>query len=448
MSKLVGDDRMRIVVIGICKLAQMLLKMIGKGSSFPGKLARKLDANILNKFILPDLTICVTGTTGKTSVSGILCQIYEQAGYTVGNNSKGSNLEDGVISLCLDHCTITGKIKTDVLVIEVDERYVKRVFQKIKPDYFVVNNLSRDQMARNGHFDIVWNDIYKNITDDIHLVLNADDPLIYKLSLNHQGRVSYYGLRRTKYSKVEPTSTLDLSYCPVCHKKLVFDYFHYGNVGGYHCPNDDFQRPRVKYESVLHNNGTFTIGKDVIHIPNQALYHIYNLSAGYVTALVSGMDHEKIAYALNHLSLKIKRLETFQIGKVNATLLLSKNDTPISYNQSIDYILKQDGKKTVFLGFDTISIMYDIKDLSWMYDVNFELLRDQQIDRIVCMGAFAYDIAVRLKYANIDLDKVVCFEDSSDMLSIIEENTVGDAYLVFPFDMEHRFQAMMKERMK
>ena len=442
-------DGMKVLVIMFTKILQRILKLFGRGSSLPGTIARKLSPNILSKFKLPNITICVTGTTGKTSISGILCQIYEQAGYTVGNNSKGSNLEDGVISLLLENSTVTGKVKTDVLVIELDERYVKRVFKHMQPDYFIVNNISRDQMARNGHFDIVWNDIHENITDSIHLILNADDPLIYRMALDHQGKVSYYGLRRTKYSRDKANGALDLSYCPVCHHKLIFDYFHYGNIGGYHCPNHDFSRPNVVYESVLNDDGSFRIDGQVIQTENNALYQIYNLSAGYVTALVSGaVDREKIAYALNHLKLKTKRLDTFQIGKVEATLLLSKNDTPISYNQSIDYICNQKGKKTVFLGFNTISIMYNIKDISWMYDVNFELLQDESIEKIVCMGSFAYDIGVRLKYANIDMEKVSYFEDSTPMLSIIEENTIGHAYLVFPFDMEHQFQALMKEKVK
>ena len=79
-----------------------------------------------------------------------------------------------------------GKIKADVLILEIDERYVKKVIEYIKPNYFIINNLSRDQLARNGHFDIVWEDINAHISSDIHLVLNADDPLISKFSLYHK----------------------------------------------------------------------------------------------------------------------------------------------------------------------------------------------------------------------------------------------------------------------
>lgn len=73
----------------------------------------------------------------------------------------------------------------------MDERYVKHVFQTIKPNYFIINNLSRDQLARNGHFDIVWEDINANINKDIHLILNIDDPMINKFSLNHKGKTTF-----------------------------------------------------------------------------------------------------------------------------------------------------------------------------------------------------------------------------------------------------------------
>jgi UDP-N-acetylmuramyl tripeptide synthase len=432
-----------MIILFFSKIGQLILKKIGKGSSFPGAFARKCNPNILSFFKRPKILICVTGTTGKTSISSMLCNIYESAGYKVGNNSKGSNLEDGVISAFIENSTLTGNSKKDVLILEVDERYVKKVFAKIKPDYFIVNNISRDQMARNGHFDIVWKEINNSITDDIHLILNADDPLIYKLSLKHKGKISYYGLHKTKNSKKYATNTLDLCYCPVCHKKLNFDYFHYGNLGKYSCPNHDFDRPKVKLESKWIDEKTFSINNEIIKMDNIALYNIYNMSACYVLAYESGVDSKIISKSLNNLNLKIKRLDTIKIGNKKATLLLSKNDTPISYNQSLEYIEKQNDKKTIFFGFNTISIMYSIKDFSWLYDVNFELLKNTNYEQIVCMGVFAYDIAVRLKYAGIDMSKVKILPSTDDMLNTISKETKGHAYLVFPFDMEHKLQALL-----
>lgn len=66
--------------------------------------------------------------------------------------------------------------------------------------------------------------------------------------------------------------------------------------------------------------------------------------------------------------------------------MLSKNETPLSYNQSIEYIKEDKQIKTVGIGFTRISGRYDLKDLSWLYDINFELLNDKSIDKFILIG--------------------------------------------------------------
>lgn len=435
---------MKYFNIFTCKVIQFILKKMGHGTSLPGEIALKLDKNILKKLEKPKNVICITGTTGKTTVCGTLTEIYKSANIKVGNNLKGSNLKPGVVSLFLENCTLSGKTKVDTMVIEVDERYVKEVFKDFKPNYFIINNLSRDQLARNGHYDLVWNEINNSITQDIHLILNADDPLVTKFALNHKGKVSYYGMSENKFSFKENNKSLDLLYCPKCHKKLIFDYFQYGNLGSYHCPNCDFKRPSVELESKLNDDYTFEINNQIIKMNNEALYNVYNLSACYVTALETGIDKEVIKDTLNNLSLKVKRLDTFNIDNVEGVLLLSKNETPLSYNQSLEFISKQnDDEQTVIIGFDRVSGRYDLKDLSWLYDIDFELLNNDKVKKVICVGQFAYDIALRLKYAGIDKEKIFIETSSEDVMGIIKNKTIGKVYCMFYFDIFYRVKNML-----
>lgn len=439
---------MKYLIIPLCKFIQFVLVKLGRGTSYPGKLALKLDKNILKKIDKPKTTICITGTTGKTSICGILSEIYKHANIKVGNNLKGANLKRGIVTLFLENCTLTGKMKADVLVIEVDERYVKEIFKDFTPNYFIINNLSRDQLARNGHFDLVWQEINNAITDDIHLILNADDPMIAKFAIKHKGKVSYYGMAKNSLSVKSHNEFLDIVYCPICHKKLIFDYFHYGNLGNYHCPNNDFKRPKVEHESYYNDDFSFTIDKQKIKMNNEAIYNVYNLSASYVTALEDGIDKKIIAEALNNLSLKVKRLDTFKLGNAQGVLLLSKNETPMSYNQSLNYISKQKEDKTVIIGFDRVSGRYDLKDLSWLYDINFELLNNDSVKRIICVGPFAHDIALRLKYANIDPEIMMTYDSSSNVIDIIKEKTIGQAYCMFYFDIFYRVKDYIHKEVK
>ncbi len=436
---------MKPLIIFITKISGAILNKLGRGSVLPGQIALKMNKNIMSYFKLPKTTIFITGTTGKTSISGILTNIYTQNGYKVANNKEGSNLEWGVLTCLINNSNIWGEIKSDVLVLEVDERYVKRVIKKIKPTHFIINNLSRDQLARNGHYDIVWNDINNQITDDIHLILNSDDPLVSKFGLNHKGKTTYYGLSKTKYSKKTfDLNNLDIMYCPKCSKRLKFNYFHYGNIGNYHCSNCDFKRPKPNFEAKLIDDYSFKIDDEIIKMNNSALYNVYNLAASYATGIITGINKKDTVKALNNLSLKIKRLDSFQVDNKECIVLLSKNETPISYNQSLDYINKQQNEKTVVIGFNNVSGRYDLKDLSWLWDINFELLNDESINKIICVGNFSYDIATRLKYANIDEKKIVIYEDSKELLNAIKKYGKKFVYCILYFDMEKVFKKLLK----
>ncbi len=432
------------VKILICKLSNLILKRLGRGTSYPGWLALKLDKNILSKLEPPKTTICVTGTTGKTSICEILTDVYRQNGVNAKNNSKGSNLIAGVTTLFIDNCKLNGKTKADVFVLEVDERYVKEVFKYFKPNYFVVNNLSRDQLARNGHSLLVWNEINRVITDDIHLILNADDPLMYMLSLNHKGKISYFGLGKTKYSAKESDYNLDISYCPVCHSKLKFDFFHFGNIGSYSCPKCSFKRPKVKYESELLSSNSFKINNNTIKMANDALYNVYNLSASYVMAKESKLKDSGIVKALNNLNIHIKRLDTYKVNNKDVTLLLSKNEVPISYNQSLEYISDKKEDKTLVIGFERISGRYDLKDISWIYDINFETLKNKNITKIITVGPFASDLAVRLKYALVDEKIIEIIYETNDVLNIIKTKTIGKVYCLVYFDIFYKLKDALK----
>ena len=39
-----------------------------------------------------------------------------------------------------------------------------------------------------------------------------------------------------------------MEYCPVCHNKLKYNYYHFEIYGDYYCPHCDFKRPNPKYK--------------------------------------------------------------------------------------------------------------------------------------------------------------------------------------------------------
>ena len=125
----------------VCKVIRGLAKLMGRGSSLPGKYALKICPDILSELKLPELSIAVTGSNGKTSTVEMIAHILKSNGLKVAYNKEGSNQIEGVTTFLIGDSTMGGKVKSDVVLLEADERYARRVFGYFHPKYFVINNL-------------------------------------------------------------------------------------------------------------------------------------------------------------------------------------------------------------------------------------------------------------------------------------------------------------------
>ena len=437
---------MRIILaILITKISHFLLALIGKGSSKPGELALMIYPEILKEIRYPKRIVAVTGTTGKTSTTMMLNKIINESGMTVGHNLKGSNLIQGIATTILNNSDIFGNFKRDILLLEVDERYAKLVFDYFSPTDFMVTNLSRDQLVRNIHHEYVYEDVKKVINDEMTLYLNVDNPLCNKFSIDHKGQVKYVGVNKNELSTMESTEVLDIAYCPSCGEALTFESFNYGNLSDYKCKSCEFKRYQPHYAVTDINlyGGEITVNREVkLPLINKAFYNIYNIVNAYAIANSLGINDETIIKALNSKGTQERRFDEFEVNGRKGVMLLSKNETPISYNQSIRYVKGLEGKKTVLLGFDNVSGRYKEKDLSWLYDIDFEELNSDDISNIVCIGRFANNIAVRLKYSGISESKIIIEPQMRNIKSTLKE-TVGYICAVLYFDTYQSFSKVI-----
>ena len=236
-----------ILAILVCKLVRFVGKLVGKGSSLPGKFALKICPDILRRVKLPEHIIAVTGSNGKTSTVEMIAAILRADGKTVVYNEEGSNQIEGVTTLVLNNATLTGKVKADVLLLESDERYARHSFRWFHPTEFVVTNLYRDQLTRNGHPESVYDAILPAIHKDTRLILNADDPLSSCFGRGHEN-VKWFGLDECAVSSKEPSGVYrDGAYCPVCKQPMEYDYYHYNHIGAYRCAHCGHKKPATDY---------------------------------------------------------------------------------------------------------------------------------------------------------------------------------------------------------
>ena len=436
---------MKLVLI-ISKFANFLLKLIGRGSTFPGDIAYKLNKNITKYFKLPKLVVAVTGSAGKGSTSKVIADVLESTGKKVVYNKSGSNMLQGILSLLIDNCDLKGNVKADALVVEVDERYTKKVFEMIKPEYVVVTNICRDQPPRHGHVDLVLDKIKEAILPDTHLILNADDPILRKLDLEGKIKTTYYGINENNTSyKENKFNSLNMYYCPMCNSKLEYNYYHIDILGDYYCQNCDFKRPNIDFlaDKIDLDDGYITVNKNKIKIGFNILYYAYNLLAAYSVLSLIGIDEDVISNKITEIQNNTKINNVYKYKDNNVYVLSAKAEDNFTFNQAVLFANNHKCDRTIIIGWKEISRRYKFNDMSWLYDIEFELLNDEYTKKIICVGRDKFDIATRMKYAGFNNEQIKVYDNLKEAEEEIKTSDT-DFFAIVNFDYVDPFNDLMR----
>jgi len=430
--------KLRIIIL-LNKLITLVCRLLGRNASvFPASLVLKLDNNILEKIKYPKYVIGITGSSGKGSTTSLIAHILKENNYKVVWNKSGSNLLNGIATLILNNSSIlTTKIKADILLLELDESFIREIFKKSTLTHLIVTNITRDQPARNSTPESIFNKILTSITNDTHLILNGDDSLVNQMTLKHKGKITTYGLDKTIYSINTPISNnIDAAYCPVCNKKLNYSFYHYGHLGSYKCYNCNYQRKLdYKGKKVNLNFSEIIIDNNKVHLNTNVLFAAYYTLAAYTLCKIIGLKEEYILKSLNENISKPKRMQNLKLDNREVIMLESKNENNLSYLQSLNIINQYENNKTIILGFNNVSRRYKYNDLSWLYDIDFNILNTDNIDRIFCIGRFRFDIAARLINSGLNENKIILVNDINNIIDMLKENSTGTIFTMVCFDM-------------
>ena len=438
----------KLLAILVCKALRVVGKLVGKGSSLPGKYALKICPDILSRVQLPQHIIAVTGSNGKTSTVEMIAAILRAGGKTAVYNEEGSNQIEGVTTMVLSHATLGGTVKADVLLIESDERYAAHSFKFFHPTHFVVTNLYRDQLTRNGHPESVYDAILPAIHPETELILNADDPLS---SCFGRGRdkVTWFGLNRCSISGSEPTGVYhDGAYCPVCHAPMEYDYVHYNHIGAYRCTKCGHKKPATDFTVTAAdlNQGRLTIDSSVtIQLAFRSIYNVYNILAAYAVCRRVGIAADTAAGVINNYILKNGRMVKFRLGQHKGTLLTSKHENSIAYDTNLRYVRSCGTDCTVLVIVDAVSRKYYTSETSWLWDIDFDLLNCAHVGKIVLSGQYSHDLAERFSFTDIPQEKIVVQPDITAAAEELKAEGSEQLYVVTCFSDRDKLLARVEK---
>lgn len=434
-------------LIGITagKTAQTLLKSMGRGSTYPGKLALQFDKNILDTLAKDYEIVVVTGTNGKTLTTALTVGILKEAYGQVLTNPSGANMITGIVSSFLT--AKKSKSGKKIAVLEIDEASLPRITQYIKPSLFVFTNIFRDQMDRYGEIYTTYQLIIDGAKNapEATILANGDSPLFASKELVNP--VKYYGFNTEDHEPQLAHYNTEGILCPKCQAILQYRLNTYANLGHYICLNCDFKRPELDYQltaltKTTNVSSAFVIDGQEYSINVGGLYNIYNALAAVSVAEFFGLSPEQIKAGFEKSRAVFGRQETFSIGDKSCTLVLIKN--PVGASQALEMIKLADYPFSLSV---LLNANYaDGIDTSWIWDANFELIQEMDITEINAGGVRHSEIARRLRVSGYDSSKISEKESLEEVMQAIEKQESKHAYILATYTAMLAFRELLASR--
>lgn len=418
------------------KCVYRIMRILRRNASyFPGNIALKICPDYLGKINRVDKIICVTGTDGKTSTANLISDTLESLGYKTTGNKLGSNTNIGVATALTNALNIFGKPKVDVVVLEVDEHHVRKVFPLIKPDYLLVTNLLRDSLKRNAHPEYVFNKINQCNVKDMTVILNADEMCSSELLANN--RRVFFGIDKLETDLKKSLNIInDYKICPKCGTELVYDYVRYCHIGKAHCTNCSFKSKDAdcRVSNVDYGNREISVNynDEVMNFPliNDTIFNIYNEIAVITLLLDFGISKWDLGSALSKVKITESRFSENQVENIKILKIMAKGNNSLPVSLVFDYIIKQPSNKAIILAIDDLDVKKSTELIGWIYDADYEFLNSENVKQIIVAGKRCYDHKIRLLLAGIPENKITCNMDELKAVESLNLSNIQEVYIL------------------
>ncbi|MEK6277592.1 MAG: MurT ligase domain-containing protein [Actinomycetota bacterium] len=386
----------------------------GGGTTLPGRVLLRLDRDAIARLgagLTRGATV-ISATNGKTTTAAMVSALLASEGRVPVHNRAGSNMTWGVATALLEQ-------RGDEGLFEVDEAWLPRVAEQVDPGLIVLGNLFRDQLDRYGELETLadgWAELVERRAGRTRFVLNADDPLVADLGRDREERprpgVSYFGIDDSRHALPELQHAHDAKHCRRCGHPYAYERSFVGHLGHYSCPNCGAARPApgvaataIELDGMAGSRlSVRTPEGDIrLRLPLPGLYNAYNALAAIAAGLQLGVPLGSIQAGLEGVRAVFGRVETIEIDGKLLSILLIKN--PAGANEVLRTLRLEADGGGLDLWIALNDRIADGRDVSWVWDADFELLAGEA-RRITCAGTRAAEMALRLKYAGWPEDAI------------------------------------------
>lgn len=370
------------------KAVRYAARLRGGGSALPGLFVERVSPKFVPQTLskLSHGVVVISGTNGKTTTTKIVVSLLESQGLRVFTNRTGSNFVRGVAAALLGEIDVKGRLNADIAVLELDEAHAVKFVQIVPPRYSLLLNVMRDQLDRFGEIDAtarMLETIAKATTDTV--VINREDERLRGIGTHLAADVSYFGLADSLLSQFPTDDELhdkdgDATKKPKRTRRPVAD---------------------VTLKSFDENGARFSVAGKEFSTPLKlkGVYNIYNSAAALalVRSIEPNASMNGLLGALSMVTPAFGRGETLTVYGQPLELVLVKN--PAGFRLGLESY-PHEGYATMIAINDNYA---DGRDMSWLWDVDFTILTDSPM---YVSGIRAYDMALRLQYDEVAIEKV------------------------------------------
>ena len=390
------------------KFVRRVTRLRGGGSALPGLVVEKIDPGFMRRTLsaLPHGVAVVSGTNGKTTTTKMVVELLESQGLKVFTNRTGSNFTRGVAAALLGEVDWRGRLDADIAVLELDEAHAVHFVNQVPPRYCLLLNVLRDQLDRFGEIDKtaqLLQHIASKTTGTV--VLNREDPRVARIAETLSGpEVRYFGLDDSLLSTFPNDDEMRAapgSPVPVAPARPHADVV-LRRVGA---ADADFEYDGVTATTTMKLRGVYNIFNAAAALTLARAVAVRDTADGQSPQgqaqqgtsrqetspqkQPAAADNGGLLKALAQVAPAFGRGESLVVDGLPLDLVLVKN--PSGFRLGL--------KSFPAAGYATMIAINDNyadgRDMSWLWDVEFDTLREGGVDQL--SGSRAYDMALRLQ---------------------------------------------------